>query len=54
MKKYVCDICGWEYDPAMGDPEGGAAPNTPFEDLPLDWSCPVCGAAWEQFSPERK
>jgi rubredoxin len=50
MKKYKCDVCGYIYDPAEGDPDGGAAPGTPFENLPDDWSCPVCGAAKDDFS----
>ena len=37
MKKYVCDVCGWIYDPEVGDPEGGIAPGTAFEDIPDDW-----------------
>lgn len=44
MKKYVCTICGYEYDPAVGDEDNGIAPGTPFEDLPEDWVCPLCGA----------
>ena len=43
MKKYVCDICGWEYDEAAGDPDHGIAPGTKFEDLPADFVCPLCG-----------
>ena len=43
MKKYVCEPCGYEYDPAVGDPDNGVAPGTPFEDLPDDWVCPICG-----------
>ena len=43
MKKYVCDVCGWVYDPEVGDPEGGIAPGTAFEDIPDDWVCPLCG-----------
>lgn len=39
MKKYVCDVCGWVYDPEVGDPEGGIAPGTAFEDIPDDWVC---------------
>ena len=50
MKKYVCDVCGWVYDPAIGDPDGGIAPGVAFEDLPEGWSCPVCGATKNQFS----
>lgn len=52
MKKYVCDVCGWEYDPEVGDPDNGIAPGTPFEDLPDDFVCPVCGVGKDQFSPE--
>ena len=40
--KYVCP-CGYEYDPAVGDPDSGIAPGTPFEAIPEDWVCPVCG-----------
>ena len=50
MKKYVCDVCGYEYDPAAGDPENGIAPGTAFDDLPSDWQCPVCGVGKEEFS----
>lgn len=41
MKKYVCEPCGYEYDPAVGDPDNGIAPGTAFEDLPDDWVCPI-------------
>jgi rubredoxin len=51
MKKYVCNICGYEYDPAIGDPDGGIDPGTSFEDLPDDWACPICGVGKEDFSP---
>ena len=44
MKKYECTVCGWVYDPETGDPEGGIDPGVPFENLPDDWVCPVCGA----------
>lgn len=50
--KYVCDVCGWVYDPAEGDPDGDIAPGTKFEDIPDDWVCPVCGASKDDFSPE--
>lgn len=49
MKKYVCTICGYEYDPAVGDEDNGIAPGTPFEDLPEDWVCPLCGADKSAF-----
>ena len=42
MKKYVCDVCGYVYDPAKGDPDNGVQPGTAFEDLPADWVCPEC------------
>ena len=50
MKKYVCDVCGWEYDEAKGDPENGIAPGTKFEDLPKDFECPLCGVGKDEFS----
>ena len=49
MKKYVCRVCDWVYDPAIGDPEGGIAPGTPFEEIPDSWVCPVCGVGKEDF-----
>lgn len=51
MTKYVCDLCGYEYDPANGDPDSGIATGTPFEKLPADWVCPLCGAGKGDFSP---
>ena len=51
MKKYVCEICGFIYDPAEGIPEDGIAPGTAFEDIPDDWACPDCGASKEDFVP---
>ena len=53
MAKYVCDVCGWVYDPAVGDPENNVPPGTAFEDLPDDWVCPECGATKDQFSPQQ-
>ncbi len=50
MKKYVCDICDYIYDPAEGDPDNGVDPGTPFEKLPEDWVCPLCGASKEDFT----
>ncbi|MBQ7686398.1 MAG: rubredoxin [Bacteroidaceae bacterium] len=50
MEKYVCDVCGYEYDPAAGDPENGVQPGTAWEDLPDDWVCPLCGVGKDQFS----
>jgi rubredoxin len=49
MKKYVCQVCGYVYDPEAGDPDSGISPGTPFEDIPDDWVCPKCGAAKSQF-----
>ncbi len=49
--KYVCDVCGWVYDPAKGDPEAGVAPGTEFADLADDYVCPECGAGKGDFSP---
>jgi len=49
MKKYVCTLCGYVYDPEVGDEGGGGAPGAAFEDLPGDWVCPLCGATKEQF-----
>ncbi|MDR2784794.1 MAG: rubredoxin [Treponema sp.] len=51
MQKYVCNICGYLYDPAAGDPDGGIAPGTPFESIPDDWVCPACGVGKSEFSP---
>ncbi|MEE1098512.1 MAG: rubredoxin [Alistipes sp.] len=51
MKKYRCIPCGWEYDPAIGDPDSGIEPGTPFESLPDDWSCPICGVGKDDFEP---
>lgn len=52
MKKYVCDLCGWEYDEEQGYPEGGIAPGTKWEDVPEDFECPLCSAGKDQFSEE--
>lgn len=49
--KYVCNICKVEYDPAKGDPQHGIPAGTPFEQLPDDWTCPVCGVSKDNFSP---
>ena len=52
MKKYVCTICKHVYDPAVGDPDHGIARGTAFEDLPADWTCPLCGVGKEDFEEE--
>lgn len=50
MQKYMCEVCGWIYDPAIGYPEGGIEPNTAFEDLPDDFLCPECGVGKSSFT----
>lgn len=52
MKKYKCNVCGYVYDPEAGDASQNIPPGTPFENLPDNWTCPVCGASKEDFSPE--
>jgi rubredoxin len=52
MDKYVCTVCGYVYDPALGDPDNGVAAGTKFDDLADDWVCPVCGAGKEDFEKE--
>ena len=52
MKKYVCDVCGYIYDPAAGDPDNGVAAGTAFEDIPEDWVCPLCGVGKDMFEKE--
>lgn len=46
---YVCELCGYEYNPKTGDPENSIAEGTDFEDLPADWVCPLCGATKDDF-----
>jgi flavin reductase (DIM6/NTAB) family NADH-FMN oxidoreductase RutF/rubredoxin len=53
-QKWVCTVCGYVYDPAEGDPDGGIAPGTAFEDIPDDWVCPVCGASKDEFEPVKE
>lgn len=50
-QKWICVACGDIYDPMEGDPEGGIAPGTAFEDIPDSWICPVCGARKSDFEP---
>jgi rubredoxin-NAD+ reductase len=50
-KSYLCLACGWVYDPSQGDPDGGIPPGTPWEEIPDDWMCPVCGAGKADFEP---
>lgn len=47
--KYACELCGYEYNPKIGDPENGIDAGTDFEDIPSDWTCPLCGASKEDF-----
>lgn len=53
MGKYECSICGYIYDPAIGDSDGGIKPGTSFESLSDDWVCPVCGAGKDSFKPAK-
>ncbi|MEM2911655.1 MAG: rubredoxin [Candidatus Bathyarchaeia archaeon] len=53
MDKWECKVCGYIYDPDFGDPDHGVNPGTPFEALPDDWVCPVCGAPKDQFVMKR-
>lgn len=49
MDTYECTVCGYIYNPAVGDPDSGIAPGTKFEDIPNDWVCPVCGVGKGDF-----
>lgn len=51
MKKYKCNVCGYIYDPAIGDVEHGIKIGTAFEDIPDDWVCPECGVDKTNFEP---
>lgn len=48
-KTWMCLICGWIYDEAAGDPEHGIAPGTPWAQVPMNWTCPECGARKDDF-----
>lgn len=50
--KYICDVCGYVYDEALGDPDNRIAPGTTWEELPEDFVCPLCGVGKDDFSPE--
>lgn len=50
MEKYECTACGYIYDPEIGDPDNGIAPGTSFDDLPDDWTCPMCGLGKDMFA----
>lgn len=52
IMRYVCNICGYVYDPKEGDPDNDVPPGTEFSKVPDDWTCPVCGADKSEFSPE--
>ncbi|MEK7851038.1 MAG: rubredoxin [Deltaproteobacteria bacterium] len=52
MDRYKCTVCGYVYDPINGDPDSGIAPGIPFEKLPDDWVCPMCGAGKDMFERE--
>lgn len=52
MDKWICDVCGYEYDEATGDAEHNIASGTKFADLPEDWVCPICGVGKDQFSKQ--
>ena len=49
MSKHRCQICGYDYDPAAGDPDNGVAAGTAWDDVPDDWACPICGAGKDAF-----
>ena len=48
-QKWICESCGFIYDPEEGDPDGGIPAGTAFGDIPDDWFCPVCGARKDDF-----
>ena len=50
--KYVCTVCGWEYDEELGSPENDIAPGTKFEDLPEDFACPLCSVGKDMFEAQ--
>ncbi|MGL4946598.1 MAG: rubredoxin [Cetobacterium sp.] len=52
MEKWRCNVCNWIYDAENGDPENGIAPETPWEDVPEDWVCPICGVGKDEFEQE--
>ena len=54
MDSYKCDVCEWVYNPEEGYPEVGIAPGTPFEELPDDFECPICGVGKDMFSKVEK
>ena len=54
MQNYVCTVCGYVYDPKVGDPTADISPGIPFENLPGDWICPDCGVGKEMFEAEEE
>jgi len=52
MDKYICEMCGYMYDPEEGDPDNDVEAGTTFEDLPDEWVCPICGVGKDQFVKE--
>ena len=50
---YTCQLCGYEYEVKVGDPENGIDPETEFDELPADWVCPLCGASKEDFEAQQ-
>ena len=53
MKKYVCEVCGYVYDEAMGEADHGVAEGTAWADVPEDFVCPLCGVGKEMFAEEK-
>ncbi len=51
IKKWRCTICGYIYDQEKGDPENNVPSGTPFEAIPDEWVCPICGASKDKFEP---
>ena len=50
MKKYICDVCGYVYDPEVGDTDNNIEAGTAFDKLPDEWVCPICGVGKDEFS----
>lgn len=50
METYICDVCGYVYDEAQGDPENGIAPGTRWEEVPQNWVCPLCAVGKDEFT----
>jgi len=52
MERWICTVCQYVYDPALGDPDHGIAPGTSFAEIPDDWTCPLCGVGKDSFEQE--